>query len=447
MGTTLSFRLGLVMLGGFVLMQLALLIVWQVPSRTSDNGTYGLPAAPALVEMVNAMERAGPSGADRLASSYDGSLFTVQIAREAPDDYREVPHALAPLARAYRAALTDHNMVVDGGPGIAGSLMGDRARPLRFLVPIRLTIWMRDGRVLILTGRPSSGLRAYLTQRSLLGLIAGAILLALLWLALRQTTRPLRRLTRTVHAFGENLHALDARPDGSRETRELALAFNGMKGRIATLVEERTFILAGIAHDMRTYLTRLRLRMDYITDAEHHHRAEQDLEQMSKLLDDNLLFAGIDRERGDGMQHVNLVVLTRDLAEMRPESDRIRVVTNGGIVQAAIWADPSGLERIFGNLVDNGLRHGTHMDIMIARQGNRTLWRFEDDGPGVPSDDLKRLGLAYYRLEPARDRRTGGAGLGLAIVRGLAEAMKANIAYGTARNGGLSVTLSWPAVE
>ncbi|CCW15742.1 hypothetical protein EBBID32_700 [Sphingobium indicum BiD32] len=447
MGTTLSFRLGLVMLGGFVLMQLALLFVWQVPGRTSDNGTYGLPTASALVEMVIAMERAGPSGADRLASSYDGSLFTVRIAHAAPGDYREVPDALAPLARAYRAALTDHNMVVDGGPGIAGSLMGDRARPLRFLVPIRLTIWMRDGRVLILTGRPASGLRAYLAQRSLLGFMAGAILLALLWLALRQTTGPLRRLTRTVHAFGEDIHAPDAQAEGSRETRDLALAFNGMKRRIATLVEERTFILAGIAHDMRTYLTRLRLRMDYIADSEQHHRAEQDLEQMSKLLDDNLLFAGIDRAGGDRTQRVDLVALTRDLVEMRPEADRIRTVTEGGIVQADICADPSGLERIFGNLVDNGLRHGTRMDVTIARDGDRTLWRFEDDGPGVPAEELKRLGLAYYRLEPARDRRAGGAGLGLAIVRGLAEAMKASVAYGAARNGGLSVTLSWPASE
>lgn len=447
MGTTLSFRLGLVMLGGFILMQLLLLIVWQVPGRTSENGTYGLPSPSALVEMVAAMERAGPSGADRLASSYDGSLFTVKIAREAPSDYREVPDSLAPLANAYRAALTDHNMVVDGGPGIFGALMGDRARPLRFLVPIRLTIWMRDGRVLILTGRPSSGLRAYLAQRSLLGFIAGAILLILLWLALRQTTGPLRRLTRSVHAFGVDLHAPDALAEGSRETRDLALAFNGMKRRIAMLVEERTFILAGIAHDMRTYLTRLRLRMDYITDDEQHRRADQDLGQMSKLLDDNLLFAGIDRGRGDGMQRVDLVALTRDLVEMRLDADRISTATEGRIAQACVWADPAGLERIFGNLVDNGLRHGNRLDIMILRDGDRNLWRFEDDGPGVPIEERKRLGLAYYRLEPGRDRRSGGAGLGLAIVRGLAEAMRAGVTYGTARSGGLSVTLSWPAIS
>lgn len=443
MGTTLSFRLGLVMLGGFILMQLALLIVWQLPGRASESGSYGLPSPAALTEMVAAMEHAGPSGADRLVSSYDGSLFTVRIARMAPSDFREVPTALAPLARNYRDALKDHNMVVDGGPGFAGRLLGDRARPWRFLVPIRLTIWIRDGRVLIVTGRPSSGLRAYLAQRSLNGLIAAAVLLALLWLALRQTTRPLRRLTQSVDALGQDLQAPDARVEGSRETRELALAFNGMKQRIAKLVEERTFILAGIAHDMRTYLTRLRLRMDYISDAEQHLRAERDLEQMSMLLDDNLLFAGIEKAIAGRMQRIDLVTLTHDLIDARQEADRIAVALDIRGSEAFVIADHAGVERVFGNLVDNGLRHGESMEISIVEAGDRIIWRFDDDGPGVSPEDRTHLGLAYYRPEIGRDRRTGGAGLGLAIVRALAEAMAAEIKFEAAPQGGLSISILW----
>ncbi len=444
MGTTLSFRLGLVMLGGFILMQLLLLIIWQLPGRANESGTYGLPAPTALAEMVAAMDRAGPSGADQLASSYEGSLFTAQIVRIAPTDFREVPTALAPLARSYRDALNDHNVVVDGGPGLAGRLMGNRARPWRFLVPIRLTIWMRDGRVLIVTGRPSSGLRAYLAHRSLNGLIAAAVLLALLWLAVRQTTRPLQRLTQTVHALGQDLHAPDAKVEGSRETRELALAFNGMKRRIATLVEERTFILAGVAHDMRTYLTRLRLRMDYISDAEQHLRAERDLEQMSTLLDDNLLFAGIEQATGERMQRIELVTLTHHLINARPEAGRITVTLNTDVTEAFVIADPTGLERIFGNLIDNGLRHGESMEIGIMQTEDRIIWRFDDDGPGIFPEDRKHLGLAYYRPGTGRDRRTGGAGLGLAIVRALAEAMGAETKFEVASRGGLSVSISWP---
>jgi len=443
MGTTLSFRLGLIMLAGFVLLQLLLVILWQLPGRADEKGSYGLPDPAAMAQMVEAIEQAGPAGADRLVRSYDGSPFTVRIEREAPRDYREVPAPMAPLARAYRHALADHNMVVDGGPGRAGLLLGERSRPWRFRVPIRLTVWLRDGRVLLITGRPSSGLRAYLAQRNLIGLVGGALLLLLLWLALRQTTRPLRRLTRAVHALGGDLHAPDARIEGSRETRELAQAFNGMKQRIAGLVEERTFILAGIAHDMRTYLTRLRLRAEFIADPDQLRRAEQDLDQMSALLEDNLLFAGIDRTRAGERRRLDLAALTRDLADARVDGDRIRLDLGP---PALVEADPGGLERIFGNLVDNALRHATRIDIAVIREEGRIIWRFDDDGPGVPTEEIAGLGRAYHRLDPSRDRRTGGAGLGLAIVRALAEAMHGRLSFAASPGGGLRVSLEFPAL-
>ncbi|WP_336966111.1 ATP-binding protein [Sphingobium aquiterrae] len=439
MGTTLSFRLGVIMLAGFVLLQLMLVIALQWPGGASDRGDYGLPAPAAMAQIIDAMERAGPQGADLLASSYDGSLFTVRIQPQAPRDFREVPPSMGDLARRYRVALADHNVVVDGGPGRLNRLLGDRARPLRFLIPIRVTVWLRDGRVMVLTGRPSSGLRAYLLRRSTLGLVGGGLLLAVLWLALRQTTGPLRRLTRDVQALGQDLRALDAPVEGSRETRALASAFNDMKGRIAGLVEERTFILAGIAHDMRTYLTRLRLRAEFIGDAGQRARAGQDLDQMSALLDDNLLFAGIDRAGMAQLRAIDLAALTRDLADARIDLDRIRLSPGP---PAMVMADAAGLERIFGNLVDNALRHAAHVDIGIRAAGDGVVWHFADDGPGVPADRIARLGRAYDRLDPSRDRRTGGAGLGLAIVRALAEAMGGTVAFGRSDAGGLSVEIA-----
>jgi len=207
-------------------------------------------------------------------------------------------------------------------------------------------------------------------------------------------------------------------------------------------VEERTFILAGIAHDMRTYLTRLRLRTEFIVDPDQHRRAEQDLDQMSALLDDNLLFAGIDRGPPEPMRRIDLAALTRDLVDARIDADRIGVAP---ALPAMVEADPAGLERIFGNLADNGLRHATHLDIAILREGDRVLWRFDDDGPGVPPEELGRLGQAYHRLEPSRNRMTGGAGLGLAIVRALAETMKGELTFDLPAGGGLRITVAFPA--
>lgn len=432
---TLSFRIGAILLIGFVLLQFLLVIALQLPGRVDDRGYYGLPSPPALAELIHAVERAGPAGSRRLVENFDGSLFTIEIRQSPPADFREVPKSMEPLARAYRKALPEHNVVVDGGPGRLNRLLGDRARPMRFLVPIRLTVWLRDGDVLVLTGRPANGLRAYLSQRSMIGLLGGAALLLVLWFALRQTTKPLERLTRGVRALGDDLKADDVRPEGSPEVRTLAEAFNDMKHRIAALVEERTFILAGIAHDMRTYLTRLHLRADFIADEGQRKRAVRDLEQMSALLDDSLLFASLGQKKLREVELVDLCELTRKLRALRPDEARIRLDLPE---MCYVMADPAGLERIFGNLVDNGTRHGITMTVSVARQLDKVSWTFCDDGPGVSASDLRHLGTAYARLDPSRDCKTGGAGLGLAIVRALAEAMRGTLAFRSDPRRGLA---------
>jgi signal transduction histidine kinase len=255
-----------------------------------------------------------------------------------------------------------------------------------------------------------------------------------LWFAVRQTTGPLRRLATNVRALGTDLRTPDAKVEGSAETRALAQAFNDMKARISGLVDERTFILAGIAHDMRTYLTRLRLRADFIDDPQQREKAEQDLDQMSTLLDDNLLFAGIDRSTVAALEAVDIGKATDDFVEARIDAGHIRTQVAAG---TAVMADRAGLERIFGNLVDNGLRHAAHISVSTAVEGDHVLWCFDDDGPGVDAGVIPRLGQAYLRLDPSRDRRTGGAGLGLAIVRALAEAMGGKVHFSQSALGGL----------
>jgi len=157
---------------------------------------------------------------------------------------------------------------------------------------------------------------------------------------------------------------------------------------------------------------------------------------MSALLDDNLLFAGIARTGIARAELVDLVELTRDLADVRIDADRITLTADDS---ASVLADPTGLERIFGNLVDNGLRYGAHVHVSIISEGDRVLWRFDDDGPGVPAGQLPQLGHAYARLDPSRDRRTGGAGLGLAIVTALTGAMGGTVGFGRSGQGGLAV--------
>lgn len=439
---TLSFRLGVILIVGFVLLQLGLVVALQWPGDVRDRPDNGLPPPPALAAMVRALDRADPGEARLLADSYGSALFTIEIDDRAPDRFQEIPAAVAPLAQAYRRALADHNIVVDGGPGRLAQWLRLRDRPMRWVVPIRLTIWLRNGEVAIVTGRPSPGLRAYLLRRSMLAFLGGVGLLALLWFALRQATRPLIRLTRSVEAFGQDLRAPDAPVAGSREMRMLADRFNAMKRRIAGLVEERSFLLAGVAHDLRTYLTRLRLRAEFIEDEAQRERAARDLDQMAALLEDNLLFAGIDHQGAKALHPVELGALARELAAGRPDAERIAIAIDG-----EPWAagEETALERIFHNLVDNGLRHGERVTVSAARDGEHVLWRFADDGPGVQPAQLGELGQPYRRLDPSRDRRTGGAGLGLAIVRALAESMGGQARFANGGGGGLEVEVALAA--
>lgn len=432
------------MLGGFVLMQLSLFMVMALPGRDTDRSWYGLPSPAALAAMVDSIEEAGPARANMIVESYDGSLFSVDLAGGAPEDYYAIPEALRDVARSYRNAIRYHNVIVDGGPGRLNRLLGMRARPLRFLAPLRVTIWLRDGRVLIVTGRPSQGMRAFLRQRNILGASAGALLFLLLLVAVRQATRPLVRLTKSVQAFGSDLTVPDAKVEGSREVRDLAGAFNDMKQRIGGLVEQRTFLLAGIAHDLRTYLTRLRLRADFIADDDQRVRTERDLDDMAALIDDSLLFAGIDRAAHGDPVAIDLAALSRAFACARTDAERVHVGDAGPVIALGV---ETGLARIFNNLVDNGLRHGANVLVSVSHRDGHAEWRFDDDGPGVPEGRLAILGQAFARIDPSRDRRTGGAGLGLAIVRALAEAMGGGVAFARSDKGGLRVTVNLPCVE
>ncbi len=444
MTANLSYRVGALLLAGFLLLQLGTIALMAIPGRGGEQGSYGLPSAPALAQLVRAMDNAGPEGARALATSYSDSLFTVELARKAPDHFESIPESMSGLAAAYRATLDDHNVVVDGGPSWFARWrgVGQAERLVRLVMPIRVTVWLRDGQVLVVTGQPSRGMRHYLTQRSMVALAGGLALLLLMVVAVRKTTQPLVRLADHVRAIGDNLDAPDVRLDGGREVQALAQAFNQMKQRILQLVGERTMILAGIAHDMRTFLTRLRLRAEFIDDPNQQARALADLEAMISLLDDSLLFSRLGtRHDVVALQRIDLAEETRQLAgELDPEeAARVSPV----LPDRPLWvqADRSAVARIFNNLVQNGLRHAPSVRVTVGPGGS---WQFDDDGPGVPEEELGTLGQPFRRLDESRDRRSGGTGLGLAIVTGLVQAMGGKTRFSRSELGGLCIHLTLP---
>ncbi|WP_404710254.1 ATP-binding protein [Sphingomonas sp. MMS24-J13] len=441
-GGNLATRITALLLIGFVLLQLVVFALMALPNRGTSLRPYNLPSPSQLGAMADAIERAPAAERPPLLALFNGSLSTVRLLPAAPPRESE-PEAddLRALERAYRAALPGRAIIVEGGTGRLNRALRHRPGPIRFLSPVHLFVSLQGGGTLEVDSRPSMLVRNYLRQRALLGLIGGLMVLAALAFGIRATTRPLTRMSAGVRRFATALDAPDLPVTGAREVRELSSAFNEMKARIGGLIGERTRMLAAIAHDMRTYLTRLRLRAEYIDDAEQRTKAVQDLDEMALLLDDTLLFAKTDN---GASSHPEPIHIATELA--RIVAQRIEMgcaVTLEGDAAGTVMADRIALHRMLANLIDNGLRYGTKVKLTVHETDEMTQVAVADDGPGVPADALTRLGQPYARIDPSRDRASGGAGLGLAIVRALAGQMGARLTLANRTPHGLLATLTF----
>jgi len=439
-------RVVAILLVGFIAWQLLIVLATSLPSRGSDARPYGLPRPADAAAMIGAIERAPSPERAKLIDLFNQGLYSVQLA---PEGVSPSPNAttddLVTLGRYYAAAMPGRAVAVDARRPFLGTLLGSRPRPARFFAPVRIMISLNDGDALVLTSRPAPALRNFLRRRSLLGALGGLVLLGILMLAMRQAMRPIVRLSGGVRAFGHDLRTNDLAVEGPAEVRDLARAFNEMKRRIAALMSERTRTLAAIAHDMRTYLTRLRLRVEYIEDAGHRERAVRDLDEMAALLDDTLMLASADAPGTepapviDLRAHVEAVLAAREVV---PE--RLHIALADGPIH--VRARPLAVRRILDNLLDNGLRYAGQVTVALERRAGQAILAVSDDGPGIAPEWLDRLGEPFVRPDPSRNRDSGGAGLGLAIVRALATQDGAELHFANRPTGGLLVTLCYPVV-
>lgn len=442
-GSNLSLRLAAILLASFIALQLLLAVV--LPSSDDARRPYNLPRPQDAAAIANALDRAPEGERAGLVEALDGALYSIKLVPAPPVPGRRSDD-LQDLEASYGAAMSGRLVNVDGRRPRLGRWIGSAARPARFFAPIRVTIGLRGGGVLLITSQPSDSARAYLQGRAVIGALGGLLLLVALMLAVRQTTRPLSQLSRGVRRFAGNLDTPDLPVSGPREVRELASAFNDMKAQIRVLIGERTRVLAAIAHDLRTYLTRLRLRAEFIDDPDQQARAVRDLDEMTALINDTLLLADRDSPPPSHPERVTVAQALAEIVDAHRELDE--AVTLAPVPDdLAIAATPLSLHRILDNLIANGVRHGNAVAISAHATGETVDIVVEDDGPGVPADGLASLGIPFLRFDPSRSRETGGAGLGLAIVRALAERDHAEVFFGQGAPGGLRVTIRYARVE
>lgn len=264
----------------------------------------------------------------------------------------------------------------------------------------------------------------------------------LAWVVSRMATRPISQLAIAARELGENI---DRPPlDESRgplEVRRAAAAFNAMQSRIRNHVQERTQMLAAISHDLQTPLTRLRLRLEKVTDEPLRAKLIEDMHAMQDIVREGLdLARSIDGS--DVHERVDIDSLIGSLCADNAEAGH-PVVANVS-TGAAVLASPTALRRCLGNLVDNALKYGGRAEIAAQRSGQQLQISVRDAGPGIPESELEKVFDPFYRLEESRSRDTGGTGLGLTIARNIATRLGGTLSLRNHPQGGLEAVLSLP---
>lgn len=279
-----------------------------------------------------------------------------------------------------------------------------------------------------------------------IGFFAGlfGILVALAALvAVAREMRPIMRLAREVDRVGENIAPVTIAERGAPELRTLIRAVNAMQERIAALVRNRTLTLGAISHDLRTYLTRMRLRVEMMPENRHRAGAIADVEAMQALVEDTLDFAQ-DSFIPVEPAGTDLAAALRRYATTQNDA-RIVLDLPDGPVRVAMG--DKALGRVIANLVGNALNYGKRAFAAIETDGTQAVLVIEDEGPGIPVEERERVFEPFHRLEASRNRDSGGTGLGLTIVRRLVDRHGGGIELDTSPRGGLAVRVRLPRAE
>ena len=267
-------------------------------------------------------------------------------------------------------------------------------------------------------------------------------IVAVIWFAVRQATAPLARLAEAAQQLGRNLQSPPVPEEGATEVVEAARAMNRMQAALQKHFDERTHILAAVSHDLKTPLTRLRLRTESQVMPEHRERFAADIEAMSAMVQDGLDYAQSERPT-EALRSVDLNRLAEGLVE--DARDMGSDVSLSGRAEHPVRAAPRALQRVLQNLIDNAVRYGgsASLSLHCGTDGPARVY-VDDRGPGLPPDMLEAVFDPFFRLEQSRNRETGGTGLGLTIARNLAAAQGGQVHLENRPEGGLRAVLSLP---
>ncbi len=272
--------------------------------------------------------------------------------------------------------------------------------------------------------------------------IVDGVMVILCFFAVRLVTRPLSVLAHAAEDLGRNIDRPPLPERGAVELVRASRALNVMQDRLKRYVDTRVKVLAAMSHDLKTPITRMRLRAEMLDDAQIKAKFTKDLDELQLMVSSTLDYMRGLAEGGEAVQQIDVTALISSLKEDAEEAGHS--VTVAGVAGAPVRGRTQALKRCLQNLIDNALAYGRRADITLRDEGIALNIAVSDDGPGIPESDIERVFEPFYRVEASRNRNTGGSGLGLSIARNIAQAHGGSLRLRNLARGGLEATLRIP---
>jgi two-component system osmolarity sensor histidine kinase EnvZ len=390
--------------------------------------------------------------------------LTHAIAGEVAMTIEHWQRASGPEDRAATLAMVERQLgmsiAVSDGARLAAPMAGEGSgilerrmvQALRERVgrPFDLDVWGQPRDVILLVQLDTGVMRIVVSRERvfttnayvmILWMVGSSILLfAIASVFMRNQVRPIRELAAVSEAFGKGGDIEGYRPSGASEVRQAGAAFVVMRERLRRFLLQRTEMLAGISHDLRTPLTRMKLELALLDDSPSVGGLRADIADMERMVESYLAFV-----RGDGEEQPEPTDLARLLADLvageQREGHPVRLITEGDLV---ISLRPQAVRRSIRNLLANATRHGARIELRAKRRERSVKILIDDDGPGIPSGSREDVFKPFFRLDSSRNPTTGGVGLGLTIARDVVRAHGGDIWLEDSPLGGLRARIKLP---
>ncbi|KAA0576140.1 HAMP domain-containing protein [Azospirillum sp. B21] len=432
-----------VMLVGLMLSHFASLGAYRMDLIDQFDSSVEHEMVERIVAARSAVQKATPEERERAAQLLSGAWLDVHWSRvPLVSEENLVDEHLASLRDALRRAIPDHPELplrLVSAEEAEGAKHANQA--IHFVL---VSAQLPDGdwlnlKCVLVEPTPATPHGLLLST----GLMAFAILILSIIL-IRYSTSPLQTMARAAERLGVDVAAPPLPEVGPSEVRQAARAFNEMQRRIERLLSDRTQMFVALSHDLRTPLTVLRLRAEYIEDDDQHEKMLSDIADMEEMINAVLSFLRDDNKQEDTALADLAVTLATICDALNDAGGDAHYV---GVSHLTVNCRPVTLRRAFMNLIDNAIKYGNGAQVCASVTARNVLVEIIDHGPGIPEAELDRVFQPFYRVERSRSRETGGYGLGLTIARSAIRSHGGDIVLSNRAEGGLRVTVLLPWIE